>query len=85
MMITVYSQPDCPHCDRVKRQLTGLGEMFEEIDVARHPAARKMIQEVWGYSQVPVVSYDGDTILNPNPNELEDFIYGDEKSVFDEY
>lgn len=82
-MITVYSQPDCPHCDRVKRQLIDKGRVFEEINVQRDDAALKKIREDWGYTQVPVVEYQEDTILNPNPEQLDEFLQ--EGSVFDEY
>ena len=75
-MITVYSQPHCPHCDRVIRQLEGMGEPYQVIDVAAHPPQRAKLVEQWGYKQVPVVEYKDDTILNPNPVELEEFIYG---------
>lgn len=82
-MITVYSQPHCPHCDRVKAQLISHGKAFEEINVQRNDAARKKITEDWGYTQVPVVEYEDDTILNPTPAELEEFL--DLGSAFDEF
>lgn len=81
--VTVYSQPNCPHCVRVKNQLEGLEISYEEVNIQRDLDAREKITEDWGYSQVPVVEYDGDTILNPSPNELEDFL--DLGSVFDEF
>lgn len=82
-MITVYSQPNCPHCDRVKNQLESLELDYTEINVRRDAKALDKITQDWGYSQVPVVEYDGDTILNPYPIELEDFL--EIGSVFDEF
>lgn len=81
-MITVYSQPDCPHCTRVKGQLESLELPYREINVRKDQDALQKVTDLWGYSQVPVVEYDGDTILNPSPIELEDFL--EIGSVFDE-
>lgn len=81
--ITVYSKPNCPHCDRVKNQLRQLGYDFHEVNVQQDDEQRNKLVEDWGYRLVPVVEFDGDTIMNPNPADLEQFL--DLEDPFDEF
>lgn len=81
--ITVYSKPDCPHCDRVKNQLRKLGYSFREVNVQQDDEQRDKLVEDWGYQLVPVVEFDGDTIMNPNPADLEQFL--NLEDPFDEF
>lgn len=83
-LVTVYSQPGCTHCDRVKKQLLDQGVAYEDIDVAARPEQRTKLIEEWGYRQVPVVEFsDGFTLLNPNPRELKEALDDEQTSVFD--
>lgn len=81
--ITVYSKPNCPHCDRVKNQLRKLGYSFREVNVQQDDEQRTKLVEDWGYQLVPVVEFDGDTIMNPNPFDLEQFL--NLEDPFDEF
>lgn len=81
--ITVYSKPNCPHCDRVKNQLRKLGYDFHEVNVQQDDEQRNKLVEDWGYRLVPVVEFDGDTIMNPSPADLEQFL--DLEDPFDEF
>lgn len=81
--ITVYSKPNCPHCDRVKNQLRQLGYDFHEVNVQQDDEQRTKLVEDWGYQLVPVVEFDGDTIMNPSPADLEQFL--DLEDPFDEF
>lgn len=81
--ITVYSKPNCPHCDRVKNQLRQLGYDFHEVNVQQDDEQRNKLVEDWGYRLVPVVEFDGDTIMNPSPTDLEQFL--DLEDPFDEF
>lgn len=81
--ITVYSKPNCPHCDRVKNQLRKLGYDFHEVNVQQDDEQRTKLVEDWGYRLVPVVEFDGDTIMNPSPTDLEQFL--DLEDPFDEF
>lgn len=81
--ITVYSKPNCPHCDRVKNQLRKLGYSFREVNVQQDDEQRTKLVEDWGYQLVPVVEFDGDTIMNPNPADLEQFL--NLEDPFDEF
>ena len=81
--ITVYSKPNCPHCDRVKNQLRQLGYDFPEVNVQQDDEQRTKLVEDWGYQLVPVVEFDGDTIMNPSPPNLEQFL--DLEDPFDEF
>lgn len=81
--ITVYSKPNCPHCDRVKNQLRQLGYDFHEVNVQQDDEQRTKLVEDWGYQLVPVVEFDGDTVMNPSPADLEQFL--DLEDPFDEF
>lgn len=60
-MITVYSKPNCPHCDQAKAYLTANRIKFEVIDVTQDPAALAFIKDR-GHRSVPQL-YLGDELL----------------------
>ena len=68
-MIIVYSKPNCVRCEMVKRYLTDKGVKFEEIDVFQEAESLAMLRDE-GYSQMPVVSMDGEFHTGFQPNLL---------------
>lgn len=73
---TVYSKPGCIHCVELKGKLIKLGLAFEEIDVTKDQDAFIKVTEDWGYRQVPVLEFDGDTWVNPTDKDLTDLMRG---------
>lgn len=67
--ITIYSKPNCYSCEATKRYLTDKGLKFEEIDVFKDEKALAMLRDA-GYSQMPVVSIDGEFHTGFQPNVL---------------
>ena len=68
-MIIVYSKPNCVRCEMVKRYLTDKGVKFKEIDVFKDAEALAMLRDE-GFSQMPVVSMDGEFHTGFQPNLL---------------
>ena len=68
-MIKVYSKPNCIKCEMVKRYLIDKGVKFNEIDVFEDAEALAMLRDK-GFSQMPVVSIDGEFHTGFQPNIL---------------
>ena len=68
-MIKVYSKPNCIKCEMVKRYLIDKGIKFEKIDVFEDAEALAMLRDK-GFSQMPVVSMDGEFHTGFQPNIL---------------
>ena len=68
-MITVYSKPNCMSCEFAKKYLNDKGVKFEEIDVFQDADALAMLRDE-GYSQMPVVSIDGEFHTGFRPDVL---------------
>ena len=58
-MIKIYSKPNCMQCSFAKKYLNDKGVAFEEIDVFKDAEALAMLRDE-GFSQMPVVSMDGE-------------------------
>lgn len=71
---TVYSKPGCHHCTELKKQLENLGYGYREIDVSQDRAAYERVTEDWGYRQVPVIEFEGDTLVNPSNEALRELL-----------
>lgn len=56
--VTVYTQPQCRSCDRVKSKLVDAGVEFEAIDILQDPASYDFVKNVLGARSVPVVVSD---------------------------
>ena len=54
MMVTVYSQPNCPPCAATRRKLDQLDIDYVEIDVSESPSALAYAVSL-GHQQTPVV------------------------------
>ena len=68
-MIKVYSKPNCMACNFSKKYLEDRGVEFEEIDVFKNAEALAMLRDK-GFSQMPVVSIDGEFHTGFQPNIL---------------
>ena len=68
-MIKVYSKPNCMQCSFAKKYLDDKGVKFEEIDVFQDADALAMLRDE-GYSQMPVVSIDGEFHTGFRPDVL---------------
>ena len=67
--ITVYSKPDCMQCAFSKKYLNDKGVEFKEINVFEDDKALAMLRDK-GFSQMPVVSIDGEFHTGFQPNVL---------------
>jgi len=82
---TVFSQPNCVHCDTAKDNLMDLGIPFEEINVREDEKAFEYVVEYLGYRVTPVIeAEDGYTLPNPSRQQLKEMFYGPEAPVFEE-
>ena len=68
-MIKIYSKPNCMACNFSKKYLDDKGVKFEEIDVFKDAEALAMLRDK-GFSQMPVVSIDGEFHTGFQPNIL---------------
>ncbi len=58
--VEIYTSPLCGYCHAAKRLLTQKGASFEETDVARDPAQRRvMMDRAGGRHTVPQIFIDG--------------------------
>ena len=60
-MITVYSKPQCPFCDRAKQLLESRGVKYTVIDVSVTPEAKEYLVGQ-GLRSVPQI-YRGTTLI----------------------
>ena len=67
--ITVYSKPNCMACNFSKKYLTDKGVEFKEINVFEDAEALAMLRDK-GFSQMPVVSINGEFHTGFQPNIL---------------
>ena len=68
-MITIYSKPNCMSCNFAKKYLDDKGVKYEEINVFDDAEALAMLRDK-GFSQMPVVSIDGEFHTGFQPNIL---------------
>jgi glutaredoxin 3 len=58
-MVKVYSIPDCPWCDKVKKYLKLKNVAYEEFNVEEDDEARNELYKISGDQVVPVTTIDG--------------------------
>ena len=68
-MIKVYSKPNCMQCEFSKKYLKDKGIEFKEINVFEDKEALAMLRDK-GFSQMPVVSIEGEFHTGFQPNLL---------------
>lgn len=54
-MITLYTQPLCRPCDRVKNKLREAGIEFEEVDILTDEKAYSFVKNTIGAKSTPVI------------------------------
>lgn len=57
-MVTVYTIPACPQCDTTKRFLERADISYTVIDMSKDAEAHDFVKGL-GYTQAPVVSFEG--------------------------
>jgi len=57
-MLTIYTKPACPACERVKHYLTTNNIQFETVDITQDANAKQFMIES-GYRMVPQIFNDG--------------------------
>ena len=68
-MITIYSKPNCMACNFSKKYLEDNGVEFKEINAFEDAEALAKLRDK-GFSQMPVVSIDGEFHTGFQPNLL---------------
>jgi mycoredoxin len=70
--LIMYSTTWCGYCRQLKRQLTGQGVGFTEINIEETPGAAEFVMSVNGGNQtVPTVLFpDGSTLTNPSMSQV---------------
>lgn len=63
MSIVVYGKPECPECDRTKKELDKRKIKYNYIDLAdeANVSDLKLIKSM-GYKSVPVIFEDGEAV-----------------------
>lgn len=72
-MITVYSLPHCPNCDKSKKYLANKNANYQEIDLSTNTDALARVKGM-GFTQAPIIE-QGDAIHTGfSPKELDKMI-----------
>jgi glutaredoxin-like protein NrdH len=61
-MLTVYSKPNCPHCEQAKSWLDSNKIEYEVVDVSVKSEALEMLKE-HGHKSVPQLYLNGETFV----------------------
>lgn len=61
--ITLYTQPNCPYCDRAKIWFERNCIEYTAVDVTKDDEARKFIKEVKGHRTVPQIYFHGELLV----------------------
>lgn len=61
-MITLYTKPNCPHCNAAKNKLNNAGVDYQTINLAEDTDALAMVKD-YGFTQAPVIQ-DKDLVLH---------------------
>jgi len=62
-MITLYTKPACPFCDRAKTWLENNYIPFESIDVTTDKDALRFIKEIEGHRSVPQIYFNDELFV----------------------
>lgn len=75
MSFTVYTQPLCRPCERVKNKLREAGIEFEEVDILTDEKAYSFVKYTLGAKSTPVITGpEGITIIGYQPDQLKGLI-----------
>lgn len=73
MTVTVYSKPNCPHCNIVKAQFKKYGVPYREIDILQDEDALKLIKS-HGFAAAPVVIDGEDSFSGADAQGIARFV-----------
>lgn len=62
-MIKVYSVPNCPWCEKVKKYLNSKKVDYEYINIKDDLEAREELIELTNQTSVPVIDIDGNIVI----------------------
>jgi mycoredoxin len=70
--VTMYSNPWCGYCRRLKGQMERAGVTFAEVDIEQQPESAELVMRVNGGNQtVPTVVFsDGSALTNPSLRQV---------------
>lgn len=71
--VVTYTDPNCPHCQRLKRFLDGRGIRYENRDVTTDPAAVADLQRM-DAPGVPVTRVGTETVIGFDQARLENVL-----------
>jgi mycoredoxin len=72
--VTMYSNPWCGYCHRLKAQLDREGIDYEVVDIETDPSAAELVMAVNGGNQtVPTLVFaDGTALTNPSVAQVKE-------------
>lgn len=73
MTVTVYSKPNCPHCNIVKAQFKKHNVPFTEVDITKNPDALERIK-ARGFTQAPIVFSEDDSFSGADAQGIARFV-----------
>lgn len=72
MTVTVYSKPNCPHCNIVKANFKKYNVTFTEVNIAEDTEALDLIK--WqGFTAAPVVTDGFDSFSGADAKGIDRF------------
>ncbi|KEI01232.1 glutaredoxin domain-containing protein [Clostridium botulinum] len=73
-MVKVYSIPDCPWCEKVKKYLDSKEVDYEDINVKEDLKGREELIDLTNQTSVPVIDIDGNIIIGFEREKLDQFL-----------
>ncbi|AYF54615.1 NrdH-redoxin [Clostridium botulinum C] len=73
-MIKVYSVPNCPWCEKVKKYLNSKKVDYEYINIKDDLQAREELIELTNQTSVPVIDIDGNIVIGFEKDKLDQFL-----------
>ena len=72
-MVTVYSKPNCPHCNIVKANFKKHNVPFTEVDITKDTGALNHIKQQ-GFTAAPVVTDGEDSFSGADAQGIARFV-----------
>lgn len=73
-MVKVYSIPDCPWCEKVKKYLDSKGIVYDNINVEEDIKGRKEFISLTSQQSLPVVSVDGKYVIGFEKEKIDNLL-----------
>lgn len=77
--IVTYTNPACPHCQRLKAYLSKRGIEYTDHDVTQDDAARAELQRM-DAPGVPVIRVGAETVIGFDQSRLDELLAGAAKA-----